>query len=82
MNSPSQSRSPLVSIFLPTHARCRGGMLQRSIESVLKQTYDHFELFVCDDASTDGSQELIAEYVGRDSRIRHLRFEPQVGFRP
>jgi glycosyltransferase involved in cell wall biosynthesis len=36
-------------------------------------------LFVCDDASTDGSQKLIAEYAKRDPRIRHLRFQPQVG---
>jgi glycosyltransferase involved in cell wall biosynthesis len=80
MNPKSSDNSPLVSIFLPTHAGCsKGGILQRSIESVLHQTYQNFEIIVCDDASIDGSQKLVAEYAKKDSRITHLRFEPQVG---
>jgi glycosyltransferase involved in cell wall biosynthesis len=45
----------------------------------LHQSYQNFEIIVCDDASIDGSQKLVADYAKKDSRVRHLRFEPQVG---
>jgi glycosyltransferase involved in cell wall biosynthesis len=80
MNPKSEGNRPLVSIFLPTHAGCsRGGILKRSIDSILHQTYQNFEIIVCDDASIDGTRKLVAKYVRKDSRVRNLRFEPQVG---
>lgn len=39
--------------------------LNQSIDSALAQTYPHVEVVVADDASTDGSQELIRAYGGR-----------------
>ncbi len=76
----SKSDRPLVSIFLPTHAGCsRGGILQRSIDSILHQTYQNFEIIICDDASIDGTQKLVTRCAKKDPRVRHLRFEPQVG---
>ena len=42
---------PLISIVIPTYNRAL--MLQDSIDSVLRQTYQHFELVIVDDGSTD-----------------------------
>lgn len=42
---------PLVSIVLPTHNRRH--LLDRSLQSVINQTYPHWELHVIDDGSTD-----------------------------
>lgn len=47
--------------------------LERSINSVLNQTFQNFELLLIDDASTDGSTEKIKEF--SDSRIRFFRRE-------
>lgn len=69
----------LVSILLPTFARRAGGYLERAIESVLAQTYVNFEFLIVDDGSTDGSADLIEWYTRQDSRVRHVRFERNIG---
>jgi teichuronic acid biosynthesis glycosyltransferase TuaG len=42
-----------------------------SIESVLKQTFNNWELIVIDDGSTDKSAEVIKKYANRDNRIKY-----------
>ncbi|MDI1323158.1 MAG: glycosyltransferase family A protein [Algoriphagus sp.] len=48
------------SVIIPTYNR--DYLLRRAIESVLNQTYPHFELIVADDGSTDGTEKLVREY--------------------
>lgn len=58
---------PLVSVVIPTHNRRQ--WLSESIESWLNQTWDNIEIIVVDDASTDGSPELIRSYERRYPEI-------------
>lgn len=60
-----------VSIVLVAYNRAR--FLPRTLECLLQQSYPHFELLICDDASTDGTDEVCRNYAARDSRIRHIR---------
>ena len=60
---------PLVSVVIPTHNRAH--MIRRAVDSVLGQTFRAFELLVVDDASTDGTREVI-EAIG-DPRVRCIR---------
>lgn len=63
----------LVSIVLPVYNGAR--YLREAIQSCLEQTYHHWELILVDDASTDATPAIIAEYVGLDPRIRALRHD-------
>ena len=48
---------PLISVIMPVYNR--KDVVMNAIDSVLAQTYDNFELIVVDDASTDGTTELL-----------------------
>jgi glycosyltransferase involved in cell wall biosynthesis len=63
--------APTVSIVLATYDRA--ALLPRAIESVLCQTWPHWELIVVDDGSRDDTPALLAAFCRRDSRIRCLR---------
>ena len=68
-------RCPAVSVVLAVHNGAR--YLRESLESVLAQTMDDFELIVVDDGSTDGSQDIVTGL--GDGRIRLLRNATRMG---
>src|SRR5262249_43437912 len=61
---------PLISIVLPTYNGAR--YLRDAIESCLHGTYPNWELILVDDASTDDTPSIIAEYMARDCRVAAL----------
>jgi glycosyltransferase involved in cell wall biosynthesis len=50
-------------------------LLARSLDHLLAQSYGDFELIVSDNASTDATADICAEYVKRDPRIHYFRQE-------
>lgn len=58
----------LVSFIMPVY-NVKQYVLE-SIESVLSQTYPNIELIIVDDASTDGTYELVAENYMLDERVK------------
>jgi glycosyltransferase involved in cell wall biosynthesis len=65
---------PLVTILTPVFNG--EAYLIPCIESVLAQTYEHWEYVLVDNASTDGTAEILRDYAARDRRIR-VRTNPQ-----
>lgn len=61
----------MFSVIIPVHNKLPH--LDRSVHSVLNQTFEDFELLLIDDASTDGSEEKIKDY--DDPRIRFFHRE-------
>ncbi|MBS0662244.1 MAG: glycosyltransferase family 2 protein [Verrucomicrobia bacterium] len=59
--------SPLVSILIPCHNAAP--WLRATLESALAQDWDHCEVIVVDDGSTDGSAALALEFVPRGVRV-------------
>lgn len=68
---------PRVSIGLPVFNGER--YLSVAIESFLAQTFPDFELVICDNASTDRTQEICRSFACRDPRIRYHRNFSNVG---
>ena len=58
---------PQVTVILPTWNREK--WLKTSIESVLSQTFQDFELIVVDDASTDSTGKILESYSGKIKTI-------------
>jgi len=63
--------APIVSVVTPFYNTER--YLAEAIESVLAQTYPHFEYLLVDNCSTDGSLAIAERYAARDPRIRVSR---------
>lgn len=53
--------------------------IEEAIVSVLQQTMTDFEFLIIDDASTDGTSQILAKYAKKDSRIRLVRSETNLG---
>lgn len=59
----------MVSIIICTYNRA--ALVTRAIQSVLEQSYDHWELIIIDDGSQDDTRDVITPFVLIDSRIRY-----------
>jgi len=73
-----QPVDPLVSIVIPTFNRAV--WLRDCVRSALMQTYRHVEVVVSDNASTDETQAVLAEFC--DPRLRIIRQERNLGLMP
>lgn len=62
---------PLISVIIPSYNHQK--FIGKAIESVLKQTYDKFELIIIDDGSRDDSLDIIRKY--HDPRIKFIEQE-------
>jgi hypothetical protein len=60
--------APKLSVILPNYNHAE--FLPRCVEAVLDQSFADLELVVVDDASTDNSRDILADYARRDPRVR------------
>lgn len=59
---------PEVSVIMPVYNS--KNFLEESVDSVLSQQYDSFELLLIDDGSTDGSRDIIQKLAARDRKVK------------
>lgn len=64
--------SPILSVIMGTYNIERLKVFNQSMESVLKQTMPDFELIICNDGSTDRTQEILEILAMQDSRVKIL----------
>ncbi len=63
----------LVSIVIPAYNR--ENLIRQTLDSVLVQTYPHWECIIVDDGSTDKSDEVVQAYCATDKRFIYFRRE-------
>jgi len=71
--------NPLVSIVIPTYNRA--AFLPRTLSSVFNQTYKSIEIIVCDNASTDKTSDVIADFQDKypDFQLRYICHDSNIG---
>ena len=69
--------TPLLSVGVPVY----NGLpyLEQSLESLRGQDFGDLEIIVCDNASTDGTADLVRDLAVRDPRIRYVRNPTNLG---
>lgn len=65
---------PKITVIMPTYNRA--DLIEKSIESVLNQTYEDFEFLILDDGSTDNTKDVVQKYLS-DNRLKYLYHENQ-----
>jgi CDP-glycerol glycerophosphotransferase len=69
--------APLISVIIPVYGV--EDSLRACLDSVLGQEFSAIEVIAVDDASPDGSGEILDEYARRDGRVRAVRLEQNAG---
>jgi glycosyltransferase involved in cell wall biosynthesis len=72
--------APRLSVGLPVYNG--GSYVAESIEALLGQSFEDFELIISDNASTDDTAEICRHYEKQDPRIRYFRQARNVGLAP
>ncbi|MEA3431877.1 MAG: glycosyltransferase family 2 protein, partial [candidate division WOR-3 bacterium] len=65
------------SVIIPSHNRRE--LLEYSLAHILNQTTDNYEVILIDDASTDGTHNLIGNWKLEIGNLRYIRLERQSG---
>ena len=68
---------PEVTIGMPVYNDVN--FIEQSIECILKQSFQDFELIISDDCSIDGCDIICKKYCEKDSRIKYIRQEKNIG---
>jgi glycosyltransferase involved in cell wall biosynthesis len=68
----------LVSIVMATYNGEK--FLRTQLDSIVNQTHSLVEIIITDDCSTDNTWPVIQEYKNRDSRIKAIRNEINIGY--
>ena len=61
-------KNPLFSVIVPVYNSEK--YLNKCIDSILKQSFDNYELLLINDGSTDKSLEICKKYERLDSRVK------------
>ena len=70
--------NPLISVVLCTYNG--SSFIEEQLASIQNQTYTNLEIIISDDASSDNTNDLLKKYAEKDSRIRILKNQVNIGF--
>ena len=62
---------PKISVVIPSYNRAE--YISATIDSILAQTYEDFEIVFIDDGSTDNTAEIVKTYMDKDIRVKYFK---------
>lgn len=68
---------PLISVVVANFNH--GQFLRSNLDGLLAQNYRNWEAIIVDDASTDDSRDIVAQYQAADARVRALHLPSNLG---
>jgi teichuronic acid biosynthesis glycosyltransferase TuaG len=68
---------PRISVVIPTYQRVES--CRRAVSSALEQDLPALEVLVCDDGSTDGTQDALESWAREEPRLHYLRLPRNFG---
>jgi glycosyltransferase involved in cell wall biosynthesis len=71
------NNSPLISVLMSTHNATN--TIEKAVKSIQTQTYNNLEILIIDDGSTDGTHEILKKMAYKDSRIKIIKNEINIG---
>jgi teichuronic acid biosynthesis glycosyltransferase TuaG len=77
MTDLAEYRDDLVSIITPAFRAA--AYIDATIQSVIDQTYPHWEMLIADDCSPDNTREIVAAWADREPRIKLIKLEKNGG---
>lgn len=77
MSTREREKEDLVSVIMPAY-NCER-FIGITLDSVINQTYQNWEVIVVDDGSTDNTAEIVQDYIIKDNRIRYHKLEKNLG---
>jgi len=71
ISNKGEDMTPCVSIIMPSYND--GKFIEQSINSIIKQNYQNWQLIVVLDGCTDNTEQILREKYSKDSRVRYLK---------
>ena len=57
----------------------RKNLLYENISAIRKQSYIKYDYYICDNASTDGTHQIVAHAINKDKRIKYYNTGANLG---
>lgn len=67
----------IISVIMPTYNRAN--RLKDTVESVLAQSFDSYELIIINDGSEDNTSEICTRYAEKEQKIKFINYEKNKG---
>lgn len=75
----TEEKKTLISVLMGVYNCEERSMLERSVRSIVEQTYPNWELILCDDGSTNATLTWMRSLAARDDRIRLIQNHRNLG---